>query len=149
MPGNPQIPLGTLNRLRGSIVVPANTALNVTAPYLGKEGIRLGLDGDATVYLPAMAGAVTSPEPYMMATILVHLLKTQNLASIYKQQMETMTLIGDVTITPDTAALDPYNITNCAISSVAELNFSGDDAGWNVTLRGYYLINSALWDLAL
>ena len=146
MAGNPLVNLGTLNRLLGSVVWTSNPSLNVTASYLGKEGIRLALEGESTVFLPTMVGAVTSQEPYLMIGLTLHLLKTQPLANAYKAAMETNAQIGDGTVRPDSKALSPYEIVNCAIQSVRELNFSGDDAGYAVTLRGYYWINSGLWN---
>lgn len=148
--GNPLIPQGTLNRLKASIVWPAFPQLNVTASFLGRMGIRLSLDGESTLFIPTMTGAVTSPEPYMMITATVHLLKTQQLANLYKAQMELSALIGDGTIFPDVPlganAISTYSITNCAIQAVREVSFSGDDADWAVSIRGYYLVNSSLWD---
>lgn len=143
---NPLITQGTLNRLRASVVWPDNPSLNVTASYLGKEGIRLALDGMATTFINTMTGAVTSPEPYQMITLTIHLLKTQGLAGLYKKQQETNSLLGNGTVRPDTSSLPPYGITNCAIESVTELNFSGADAGFAVTIRGYYLVNQDLYD---
>ena len=60
---NPLIQLGSLNRLRGSILFDDFPALNVTAQFMTKEAIKLGIDGDMTQFLAAMAGAVTSQEP--------------------------------------------------------------------------------------
>ena len=147
MATNPLVVQGTLNRLRGSVVWPNFPALNVTAPFLGEEGIRLTLDGDATLFIPTMTGAVTSPEPYQMITLAMHLLKTQALAVGYKAQQELSTLLGDGTVRPDASNLPVYQLINCAIESVRELNFSGDDAGYVVMVRGYYLVNSDLWNL--
>jgi hypothetical protein len=146
MATNPLIPQGTLNRVRASVVWPSFPNLNVTASYLGRQGIRLALDGESTLFIPTMTGAVTSPEPYMMITMTMHLLKSQNLAALYKAQMEDTALIGDGTVRPDAATLPVYPIINCAIQSVRELNFAGDDADFAVAIRGYYLVNSSLWD---
>ena len=144
---NPLIAQGTLNRIRGSIVIPNFPALNVTAPYLGREGIRLTLVGRSTIYIPTMTGAVTSPEPYQMVATEVHLLKTQALANAYEVQKQTISNIGSYVVTPDASTLAPYNIVNGSISEVRQLNFDGTDAGYVVTLEGYYLINSTLFSL--
>jgi len=144
---NPMIPQGTLNRLRGSANFVANPQLNVTAPYLGKAGITLALDGDSVVYIPTMSGAVTSPEPYMMITCVVNILKTQNLADVFKKQLELNAVIGDFVVTPDASTLSTYYINNASIKSVKELTFNGEDAGMAITLSGYYQINSALWNV--
>jgi hypothetical protein len=146
MAGNPLIPQGTLNRVRASVVWPAFPNLNVTASFLGRMGIRLALDGESTLFIPTMTGAVTSPEPYMMITMTMHLLKSQQLAALYKAQMEDTALIGDGTVRPDASTLPVYPIVNCAIQSVRELNFAGDDADFAVAIRGYYLVNASLWD---
>jgi hypothetical protein len=128
------------------VTVPSNTSLNVTAPYLGKQGIRLTLQGESTLYLPTMTGAVTSPEPYMMIECVINLIKPQALANLYKQQMETAALIGDISVRPDAVALGVYSLINCAIKSVRELDFSGEHEGFAVTLGGYYLTNSSLFN---
>jgi hypothetical protein len=145
MASNPLISVGSLNRLVASVSWQNFSALNVTASFLNREGIRLALDGEATRMLPAMAGAVTSPEPYQMATITINLLKTQSLANLYKKQMELSTLLGNCTVRPDTTVLMPYDFTNAAIEGVREQNYSGEDAGYVVTIRATYNINSALW----
>jgi hypothetical protein len=143
---NPLIVQGSLNRLRASVVWNDFPSLNVTASYLGKDGISLALDGESTAFINTMTGAVTSPEPYQMITLTLNLLKTQGLAGLYKSQVETSALLGNGVVRPDSVALPAYDITNCAIESVRELKFSGEDAGYAVTVKGYYLVNSSLYD---
>lgn len=145
---SPNISQGTLNRLKASLVLPAFPELNVTAPFLGKEGIGLAFEGDATTMIPQMTGTVTSPEPYQLATILVRLIRTQSLSDLYKQQMESSTLLGDITLRPDTVqpGLSPYSIINCAITHVGDLTFNGMDAGFGVSIKGTYPLNATLWD---
>jgi hypothetical protein len=149
---NPMIPQGTLNRLRASVNYSGNgqagniSQLNITAPYLNKEGITLTLEGESTLMLPALTGVVTSPEPYMMISCVINMLKTQNLAALYKAQMEATTLIGDFTVTPDAVTMPPYSILNAAIESVKEMKLNGEDAGFVVTLKGTYLLNANQWN---
>jgi hypothetical protein len=144
---NPLISLGSLNRLRGSVVIPTYPNLNVTASYLGRQGIGLSLEGDSTGMIPAMTGAVTSPEPYMMVNVTLALLRTQNLATQYKAQLELNSLIGAFTVIPDATVHPNYQVSNAALQSVREMSFAGEDPVWMVTLRGTYYINSALWNL--
>lgn len=159
MAGNPLVSQGTLNRLSASVSWVSFPNLNVTAPFLNRDGISLALDGDATRFLPAMTGAVTSPEPYQMVTLTINLLKTQFLAPQYKAQMETSTLLGNCTVRPDVpvissilgqvtgiGGLPPYDLVNMAIESVREQRYAGEDAGWTIVTRGYYLINSSLFN---
>jgi hypothetical protein len=146
--GNPLIAQGTLNRIRGAFQVVDTPSLNATAPYLGKEGISLSLDGESTLYIPTMTGAVTSPEPYMMVTVRLHLLRTQGLASQYKTQMESLSTIGRCVVTPDASTLPVYTLENCSIEGVDEMPMNGTDAGFNVRIRGYYTINNNLFNAA-
>jgi hypothetical protein len=142
---NPLVSQGTLNRIQASIVWNNFPTLNVTPAYLGKDGIRLTLEGLANTMINTMTGMVTSPEPYMAASINFSLLKSQPLANQYKQQMEATPLIGDCTVRPDSTTLGIYNIINCAIESIRELNFAGEDALFAVTCRGTYIISNDLW----
>lgn len=147
MATNPRVPQGTLNRVRGSIIIPNFPTLNVTAPFLGKGAISLNLQGQATQMIQTLTGVVTSPEPYMMVQTTVNLLRTQNLANLYKARMELDTRIGDIQIIPDASTLSNYQILNCSIGAVRELPFTGDDAGYIITIDGYYEVNSDLWNL--
>lgn len=143
---NPLVPQGTINRLVASIVVNNFAQLNVTPPFLGKDAIKLSFEGVTTTYIPTQTGAVTSPEPYQQVSVSVHLLKTQNLANLYKLQLENDARIGDLTVRPDVLTMTPWYLFNCSIMNVAELNFDGSDAGYRVTLGGIYYINSSLFN---
>lgn len=146
---NPLIPQGTLNRLRASVLWNDTPELNVTSSFLGREGIRLAFEGEATTFINTMTGAVTSPEPYQAVSLTINLLKTQPLANSYKNRYELNTLLGDGIVRPDvnsnSAGLSPYQLSNCGIENVRELNFAGEDAGWVVTIKGFYQINSSLF----
>jgi hypothetical protein len=143
---NPLIDQGTLNRLIASVVIPAFPELNVTPAFLGKEAIRVVPQGEATDYIDTQTGAVRSPNPYIRVGISIHLLKTQFLSGLYKEQMEADSAIGDITVRPDTRAFPPYQFFNCSIQNVGEINMDGTDPGYRITLMGYYNINNALWD---
>jgi hypothetical protein len=144
---NPLIDQGTLNRIRGSIIIPNFPELNVIAPYLGEDGISLALEGDAATVIPSMTGTVPSPAAYQMVLCTANLLKSNSLANQYKQQMEFDVLLGDILVRGDSAVLDDFLIYNVVIQGVGELRFAGRDAGFGVRLRGYYLVNSSMWDV--
>lgn len=144
---NPLISVGFINRLRGSITVPSFTALNVTAPYLGKEGISITLEGEGVEYLPAMTAGVPSPVPYQMARIRFPLLKSQNLAAQYKLQYESIAMIGQVNVKGDSSTLPTYSFLNVSIvNNGSDQRYNGDDANFPVELRGMYLINNSMWN---
>ena len=147
MAGNPLINQGTLNRLRGSVVYASNATLNITAPYLAKEAISIAFDGDAGLLILTLTGGVTSPEPYQMATVTLHLLKSQSLADVYKTQIQTNVNVGDISIITDSAALSDYALVNCILKGVRDVTFDGVQPGFVVTLAGIYNVNSSLFDL--
>lgn len=146
MAGNPLVPQGTLNRIRASVQWSSFPGLNVTTSFLGKEGITLAFEGNATDFVETMTGAVTSPAPYMPIRLVLNLLKTQTLSDQYKSQMESSTLLGDGTVIPDSVTLAPYQISNCAIEGVDELRFNGEVAGFAVRVKGYYVTNNNLFN---
>jgi hypothetical protein len=162
MPGNPNVQQGTLNRVKANIQIPnvQNGALNITAPYLGKEGIRLALEGNATDYFPSMTGAVPSPVPYQICTLTINLLKSQPFAQNFKSTFENYTLLGDITVYPDVGVpapsgvvapgssliLQPYYIKNAVLETVREMSFAGEEPLYVVTIKGYYEVNSLMFD---
>ena len=142
---NPQIQQGTLNRLLASVVYADFTQLNVTSGYLAREAISLSFDGDTSLLIGTLTGAVTSPEPYIYGTVTMHLLRTQALGNAYKTQIETNTTLGSVTVIPDSTALSPFQLNNCVLMSIQETAFDGTQAGLIVRLRGVYSINASLF----
>lgn len=145
--GNPLIDQGVLNRVLGSVTWTNFPALNVTAPFLDKDGINLRLEGDASLQHGTMTGIVQSPEPYMAISVVVAMLRTQKLSDDYKKQMETNSVLGPGTVYPDVSAggLSAYALNNMSIQSVGELVFNGTTPIYAVTLRGYYVVNNSLF----
>jgi hypothetical protein len=145
--GNPLIDQGVLNRVKGSVVWTNFPQLNVTAPFLDREGINLRLTGNSSAQLPTLTGTVQSPECYMPISVVIALLKTQNLANLYKAQMEASSLIGQGTVWPDVSGgISSYQLQNCAIESVGDLLFNGTTPIWAVTCTGYYVVNNNLFN---
>jgi hypothetical protein len=145
---NPNIFQGVANRLLASVVWDQAPNLNVTPSYLAPEGIDITPEGPITTMLPTMTGLVTSPEPYQMIRIVIHLVRAQALAGSYKIQWERSALIGSGTVRPDVSAsvLSPFIVSNVAITGLNTLNFSGREVQFVVTCTGAYNINADLWD---
>jgi len=147
---DPLVPQGNLNRLKASLIWTDFPNLNVTPPFLAREMLVLSFEGEATGRIPTATGIVNSPEPYQPVTIAVNLIKTQDLAAAYEAQRQTNSLLGPATIRPDinsnSSGLGPYSLLNMSISNVGELRFDGTQAVYPVTVGGYMLINSFLWD---
>lgn len=150
MAGNPLVPQGVLNRILSAVYWDSSPSLNVTAPYLGKAGILLSFDGEATTFIATMTGQVQSPEPFQPILLTLNLLKTQQLAQLYETQRRKNTFLGNGQAYPDvpqaSGGIPIYPLNNCAIRNIRELNFSGDDASFVVTVGGYTLINSDLFN---
>jgi hypothetical protein len=160
MPGNPNVQQGTLNRVKATVTIPTYPWLSVTPSYLGKEGIKLTLEGNASDYFGTMTGAVPSPAPYQIATLTVNLLKSQPFAQGFKLQFEDTTLIGDITVYPDVGIAAPsgsgtagtayglqaYYLKNCVLETVREMSFAGEEPLYVVTIKGYYEVNSAMFN---
>jgi hypothetical protein len=141
------VPQGTLSRLRGAVLWAAFPALNVTAPFLGPEGISLGFEGNMVDMPATLTGVVTSPAVFVMARVTMQLLKTQGLSDSYKQQWELDARLGDCTVRPDTTTLGPFQFSNCAIENVDTLLLNGSTPALLVRIMGQYQVNAALWNL--
>lgn len=138
-------PPGVLNRLRASVVWSDYPELNVTSNFLTTEGIRLALEGNATDLLPAMVSLVSSPAPYLSASITMSIVRSASLANLYKLQFENTTLMGIATIWPDTDVIPVFTINNVALESIREMAFAGMEAAMVVTARGYYNVNTGFF----
>lgn len=146
MATNPGVALGTLNRLISAVHVLSNPALNITAPYVGRNGIRVRSDRRAVVFIDAMTGMVTSPEPYIPVTVTAQLLRTQSLALAWKSRLVQNALIGQITAFPDTTPFLPMDVYNCAFEDFDPMNWDGTDPHFTVTLYGTYYINNTMWN---
>jgi hypothetical protein len=142
---NPAITPGSLTLTLTGVTIPAFPSLNITTPFFGKGFARLALEGEMTRHLPVAVGVVMSPQLYLMATLTVNLVKSQNLANLYKKQWETQTILGAVTVRTDSSVLSAFDLNQVGISDVREMTFNGDEADMIVTLKGQYFINSAIW----
>lgn len=144
---NPNIPQGSLNRLLAAVNFAAFPGLNVTSPYLAKEGVSIAFEGKAAMQIKTLTGLVNSPEVYREAVVTINLLKTQALGAAFKAQEEVDSSIGDISVIPDSIALGSYQIIGCVLEGVTSQNYDGNQPGFQITLRGAYQVNSTLWDL--
>jgi hypothetical protein len=96
--------------------------------------------------LPQMTGVVLSPEPFMLVTVSLALLKTQGLCQAYEAALQTNSILGNGVVRADvTQGLQPLDIVNCAIENIGDLSFAGDDAVYPVSIQGTLYINNNLW----
>lgn len=155
---NENVAQGVLNRVAANVSFTNSVGgMTVISPYyLGREGIRLTLEGNATDYFPTMTGAVPSPAPFQIATLTIAMLKSQPQANNIKIQFENNTLIGMCTIYPDVSSaavigsgapvLGTYQLQNCVLESVNAMSFAGEEPTWVFTIKGYYEVNGAMFN---
>ncbi|ATF87571.1 hypothetical protein CO712_20925 [Burkholderia gladioli pv. gladioli] len=124
------------------------TGLNVTAPYMSKSFVRVAFGGKFVEKIGTATGAVNSPEPYVITTVTVGLLRTQSLSNAWMLQAQTSGNIGSVTIHSDTSAFDPIALTNTTIADIDPGAFDGTDPVVRLTLEGIFYINNNLWSYA-
>ncbi|EAS2833362.1 hypothetical protein EHB58_09470 [Salmonella enterica subsp. enterica serovar Hull] len=141
------IPVGVLNRVRASVKLSDHAELNVSASYLAKEGVELSVQGNFTDFLPAMTGAVQSPQPYVIIQARIHLVRSQALAAQYKKQWEANSAIGDARLYTDSSVFGDFDLHNTAITSVQDMSFAGGDPGVVITITGTYYVNDEMWDI--
>ena len=138
---------GSLNRLKSSVVIASNSALNITSAYMGKSFVTVTFDGDFDRLIDTATGAVTSPEPYVAATVVVSLLRTQSLSTAWLTQAKTTSDLGNISIFPDSVAFPEIDLVNCVIQHIDPGAFDGLDPAVRLTLRGIFYINNNLWTL--
>lgn len=147
MAGNPLIDQGVLNRIKGSVVWTAFPALNVTAPYLDREGINFRMASKISTRHPTMTGVVQSPEVYVEVELVIALLKTQPLSNAYKLQWESYSVLGDGVVYPDVSSgLGQFQLENMSIDGIGDLLFNGTTPIFGVSIGGTYVVNNQLFD---
>jgi hypothetical protein len=142
---NPQIAQGILNRVLTSIIIPSNTALNITAPYMAKGFCKPEFEGDWTGQIGTGTGVVNSPEPYIMVRVTANLLRTQALSGNWIAQGQNTTYIGQVNVHSDTSTFPIITMTDTSIFSIDPGAMDGTDPVVRLVLRGAMAINSSLW----
>jgi hypothetical protein len=147
MAGNPLVPQGILNRVSASVVWTNFPQLNVTAPYLDKDGISLRMTSKISTRHPTMTGVVQSPEPYVEVELVIAMLRTQALANAYKIQWEAYSVLADGVVYPDVPVngIGQFQLENMSIDGVGDLLFNGTTPMFGVSLGGFYLVNSQLF----
>ncbi len=147
MATNPLVAQGTLNRVRCSVVIPGFTNLNITSSYMGKSFATIAFEGAYAEQIQTGTGVVVSPEPFVMATVTIGILRTQSLADAWLAQAQDTASIGSVTVHSDTAAFSAISLANAVIHDLEPGAFDGVDPVAKLTLRGVFYVNNSLWNM--
>lgn len=148
MASNPMVAQGSLNRVRCSIIVPQFPALNITSAYMGKNFASINFEGNFSEQIETGTGAVTSPEPYVMATVSVDLLRTQALANAWLLQAALLSDLGPISVFSDTSAFPEIDLATTVIRQCEPGVFDGMNPVVKLTLRGVYYVNALLWAMS-
>ncbi|PHI31161.1 hypothetical protein [Budvicia aquatica] len=144
---NPFVPQGVFNKVRASVKFTQFPELNITASYLTQDGIDIAFQGDAGVLLPTMSGGASSPNPYQMLAINIHLVRSQAMAQMFKKQIETDTFLGEAKVYSDSSTLGDFTIRSATLRSAGDVSFSGRDPGYLISLFGIYDTNADMWNI--
>jgi hypothetical protein len=136
---------GNLNRVAVHVVVVGNSALNVTAANLGKQLAAVTFEDVFTDQIETATGLVNSPRPYVMAQVVLNLLRSQAIAGLWLAQVEVNSNIGQVTVYSDSSAFPPIELSNASVVNFDPGAFDGVDAITKVTVKGIFYVNNALW----
>ena len=147
MATNPNLIPSNLNRIRGTVLVPGNATLNITAPYLGKEGITISPQSAVVTQMQGMTTVVNSEEPYQIVQVTAAVMKSLALSAAYIEQIKTSPTLGTVTVTPDTTVLAPFTLYNVAIINWGQMSMAGVQPDFVVTFQGLLPISNDLWTL--
>jgi hypothetical protein len=147
MATNPNLIPSNLNRIRGTVLVPGNATLNITAPYLGKEGITISPQSAVVTQMQGMTTVVNSEEPYQIVQVTAAVMKSLALSAAYIEQIKNSPTLGTVTVTPDTTVLAPFTLYNVAIINWGQMSMAGVQPDFVVTFQGLLPISNDLWNL--
>lgn len=145
---NPLPQLGPLNRIRATVLFPLFPQLNISAAFITPEGIRMAINGQSTQMIPAMVSQVQSQNVYLPAQVQFGIVKTTALATLWKRKLESNSNLGPCTVRVDSAALDVFDLVNCAVENFEGIDASGTNAAFPIMIAGTYYINSDLFNLA-
>ena len=147
MATNPNLIPGNINRIRGSVLVPGNSSLNITASYLGAEGIVITPQTNVATVMQGMASIIISEEPYQIVQVRAMVLKSLALSAAYISQIQNSPSIGTITINPDTNVMAPFTLYNAAIVNWQEISLAGRQADFAVVFSGQYNVSNDLWSI--
>ena len=141
----PLIAQGNLNRLYTAITIANFNNLNVTAAYMSKSQAQLTFDGKFVNQIGTATGIVNSPEPFVMGHVVISLIRSQPLAAAWIAQTQSQSILGSITLYPDSSAFPDITLVNTSIEGIDPGAFDGTDPTCKITLVGTYYINAGMW----
>ena len=140
---------GNLNRVLTHVVVPGAPQLSVTAPFMAKTMASVTFDGPFVDQIPTATGVVNSPAPYVMGQVVFNILRSQAIAAEWIARLQLQSTLGAITIFSDSTVFPELVLENASVIDVTPGAFDGTDPTTQITVKGVFLINAALWAGAL
>jgi hypothetical protein len=142
---NPLIAQGVLNKIRPHVVVPGNTALNAVASNMAKSQVVLTFEGPFVNQPETATGIVNARQPFVMAQIVVALLRPQPLAAAWVQQAQSDSVLGNVVVYSDAANFPEITLATSSITEIDPGAYDGVDPATKITIKGVFYINADMW----
>lgn len=136
---------GNLNRVSAHVVVASYSGLSANASYMGKSLVSVTFEGPFTDQPETATGIVNSPKPFVMAQIVMSLLRSQILANQWVAQAQANTYLGTVDVYSDSNVFGPISLTNASITEIDPGAFDGVDPVVKITMKGTFYVNANLW----
>ena len=142
---NPNLIPSPLNRVRANVSIPDNANLNVTASYLGADGISVTFQGAIATQLMGLTSTINSEEPYVPTQVRISLVKSLALTGQWMTQIQNAPTLGTLTIQSDTAEFPAITLYNTVITNIADVSMAGKQAEFVITISGYWSVSNDLW----
>src|SRR5581483_7198851 len=136
--GLPLTTQGQLNRVLTQVTVTDFPVLQVGAQNMSKAQAVMTFEGSFNQQIGTATGVINSPEPFVMANLVVSLLRPQPLAAAWLAQAQNNVVLGTVNVYTDSPAFGPITLANCSIMDIDPGTFDGADPTVKVTIKGAY-----------
>ncbi|UMM63160.1 hypothetical protein [Aristophania vespae] len=148
MAANKMNPQGSLNCIRGSIIIDSHSDLNVTSDYLTVEGIQIIPTDEAAKLISTNTGVVVTQAPFLPVTVTLNLVRSQALANNWYKQIKKNCSIGNVRIVNDSPTRDDISLTNCIITTPGLESLATSQVKLSIEIKGKMNINNDIWSLS-
>lgn len=147
MATNPNLIPGNLNRVRANLVFPTNQTLNIPAEYQAKEGLVIVPQTAVVTQMQGLTTIVNSEEPYQLVQVSISVIKSLAISATWINQIKNSPTVGTMTAYPDTTAMPPFTLYNCAITNWNQISMAGLQADFTIQITGQFNVSADLWSL--
>jgi len=112
---------------------------------MGKNFASVNFEGNFDEMIETATGAVTSPEPYVMATVTCDLLRSQSLAAAWLAQAQLISDLGPLVVYSDSSTFGPITLDTAVLRQCEPGVFDGMNVVVRLTIRGVMYANLNLW----